>query len=71
MILMGKLIEKLQPEKYSVMQWHMQAVNVTTNITVKIDFTLPAISTTNVVTRKCQMGDPPKGRYNMILGRDL
>ena len=71
MIVMGKSIEKLHPEKYSVMQWHMQAVNITTNITAKIDFTLPKISTTNVVTWKCHIGEFTKGRYDMILGRDL
>ena len=38
---MGRLVEKLHPEKYAVMQWHMQAKNFTTNLKVKVDFTLP------------------------------
>ena len=68
---MGRLVEKLHPEKYAVIQWHTQAVNITTNLKVKLYFTLPALSATNVVTWKCHMGDYTKGRYNMILGRDL
>ena len=32
------------------MQWNMQAVNITNNIKVKIDFTLPELSATKIVT---------------------
>ena len=49
MILMERPVEKLYPEKDAVMQRHTQAINITTNIEVKIDFILPALSTTNVV----------------------
>ena len=34
------------------MQWHMQAGNITTNIKVEADFTLPKISETNIVMYK-------------------
>ena len=34
-IVMGGVVEKLRPEKYSVMQWHTQARNVTTNLRIK------------------------------------
>ena len=47
---MGRLIEKPLPEKDDPMQWDTQAGNITTNLRVIIDFTLPALSTTNVVT---------------------
>ena len=53
------------------MQWHTQAGNITTNIKVKVYFTLPALSMTNVVTWKCHVDDFAKVRYNMILGQDI
>ena len=40
-ILMGGVVEKLKPEKHDVMQWHTQARNITTNLNIKVDFTLP------------------------------
>ena len=49
MIIMGRPVEKLHPEKDDVVQWHTQAGNITTNIKVKVYFTLPELSTTNVV----------------------
>ena len=48
-IVMGRLIEKLSPEKDTPMQPNTQAVNITTFLKVKIDFTLPALSATNIV----------------------
>ena len=53
------------------MQWNTQAVNITTNIKVKIDFTLPALSAKTFVTLNYHVDDSVKGRYNMILGSDL
>ena len=50
MVVIGRLVETLYPEKYAMIQWHTQAGNITTNIKIKVDFTLPALSTTNVVT---------------------
>ena len=49
-IVMVRLVRKQAPEKNALMQWHMQAGNITTNIKFKVDFTLPALSATNVVT---------------------
>ena len=66
---MGGLVEKLSLEKDDVMQWHTQAVNITNNIKVKVYFTLPALSMTNVVTWKCHVDDSARGRYDMILGQ--
>ena len=70
-IVMWRLVEKLHLEKYAVMQWHTKAGNITTIIKVKVDFTLPALSATNVVTWKSHVDASAKGRYDMILGRYL
>ena len=53
------------------MQWHTQAGNITANDKVTSDFTLPALSATNVVMWKFYVDYSTKGRYYMILGRDL
>ena len=71
MIVMGRLFEKLNPEKYAAIQWHKQDRNSTTNHKVKVDFTLPALSATNFVTWECHVNESVKGRYDMILGQYL
>ena len=68
-IVMGRLIEKLRPEKDTIMQWNTQARNITTNIKVKIYFILPALSTANDVIWNCHVEGSARGRYDMILGR--
>ena len=68
---MGGLFEKLKPEKDAVMKWYTPADNITTNIIVRFDFTLSALSATNVVTWKYHVDGYTKGRYDMILGSDL
>ena len=55
MIVMGRLVNKLSLEKCVPMQWHMQDRNITTNIKIKIDFTLPKLRATNVVTWECHV----------------
>ena len=70
-IVIGRLVEKLHPDKYDVMQWHTQAGNVTTNLKGKIYLNLPALSATNVVTWKFYVDESSKGRYNIILGQYL
>ena len=52
-----------------MMQWNTQAGNITTNIKVGVDFTLPAISANNSVIWKCRVDDSAKGRCDMFLGR--
>ena len=69
MIVIGRLVEKLYPEKDDVMQWHTQDRNITTDIKVKIDFTLTALSAKTFVTWKCHLDDYSKGRYDIILGQ--
>ena len=61
-IVIGRLVEKLYPGKYDTMQWNTQAGNITTNIKVKIDFALPALSATNVVKCNCRVDDSDNGR---------
>ena len=53
------------------MQWPTQAGIITTNLKVKIDFTLPGISATKIVTWYFHVDDSAKCRYYMILGRYL
>ena len=53
------------------MQWHTQAGNITTNLKVKVDLTLPALSANNFMTWDYHVNDSANGRYYMILGRDL
>ena len=47
----------------------MQEGIITSNITVRIDFTLPKIRATKIVTCNCHVDDSAKGRFDMILGR--
>ena len=54
-----------------MIQWHTQGGSITTNIKVKIDFTLPELSATEILTWNCYVDDSAKGRYDMILGIDL
>ena len=53
------------------MQWHKHDFNMKTNLKVEVDFTLPDLSAVNVVTWKCHVYDSNKGRYDIILVRDL
>ena len=53
------------------MKWNIQAGNITNNLKVKVDFTLPALRAKNVVVWNCHVGGSTKGRYDIILGRDL
>ena len=66
-----RLVETNHLEQDAVMQWHTQEENITTNLKVKVYFTLPALSTTDVVTWNFHVDDSDKGRYDMILGRYL
>ena len=65
-VVMGRLVEKLHPDKDDLMQCHTQVGNITTYIKAKVDFTLPKLSTMNVVTWKFHMGDSAKVMYDMI-----
>ena len=53
------------------MQWHMLAGKITTNLKVKVYFTLLALSANNVVTWKFRMDNSAKGGYDIILGQDI
>ena len=71
MIVMRRIIEELYPEKDALVQWNTQARNIATNLKVKIYFTSPALSATNSVTCVFHVDDSAKGRYDIIIGRDL
>ena len=49
----------------------MQSDNITTNLKVKIYFTLPELSTAEILTWNCHMDYSANIRYDMILGRDI
>ena len=70
-IIMRILIAKLNPERDTVMQWHTHEGNITTNLKVKIDFTLPELRATKIVTWNFHVDESAKGRYEMILGINL
>ena len=50
------------------MQWHMQAGNITTKLNVEVYFTLPALSSSNVMIWKFHVNAYANGRYDIILG---
>ena len=49
------------------MKWITKASNITTIIKAEVDFTLPELSTKNVVTWNCKVYDSAKYRCDMIL----
>ena len=68
-IVMRRLIEINNPKKDAVMKRNMQAVNITTNMKVKIFFTFPELRTTKILMWNFNIDDFANGRYDMILGR--
>ena len=70
MILMGQRI-KMNPKEDDVMQWHTQEGSITTNLKVKIDFTLPESIVIEIMTWGFNAGDSAKGLYDMLLVIDL
>ena len=53
------------------MQWYTEAGKITTYPKVKIDFALPELSATKIVTWNCHMDESAKDRYDIILSRYL
>ena len=68
---MGRLVGKLYPDKDAVMQWHTQAVNITTNLMVKVDFTSPTLIMRYAVMWNFHVDYSAKSIYDMVLGRCL
>ena len=71
MIIMRMLTKKNHTKIDTVMQWHTQKCNITTNIKVKIYITLPELSATKIMTWNCHVDESAKGRYDMILGINI
>ena len=42
-MVMRSLVKRIGLEKYYVMQWHIKYGNITTNIKIKAEFTLPEL----------------------------
>ena len=53
------------------MQWHALARKITTNLKVQIEFILPKLSMTKIVTWIFHVYDCANSRCDVILGRDL
>ena len=70
-ILIVKLTSKIKWKERAETNWETEHRNFITSKRVKIDFCLPDFSATKIVTWKCHVEKSTKGRYNMILGRDL
>ena len=68
---MGRLTQKDNPKEDAVMQWHTQVGITTANIKVKIDFTLPELSATQIMMWNCHVDDSANDRYDMILDIDI
>ena len=68
-IVMGTIIRKLTSKEDYVMQCYTQAGKITNNSKVKIGFTLPEFSATEIVTWIYHVDDSTKIRYDTILGR--
>ena len=71
MIVMRILVGNLHPEKYAVIQQHTQAGNINTNLRVKVEFALSALSSMDFLTCKFHVDESAKGGFDMILGQDL
>ena len=67
----GEANKKCTPKKDAVMQWHTQWVKITNSIRVKIDFTLPELTATKIMTWNFHVDESANIRYDMILGRYL
>ena len=52
-----------------MIKWNTQALKITTNMKVKIDFTLPELSATKIMMWNCHVDESTKDRYETILGR--
>ena len=69
--MMTRITENIKTKKDAVMKWHTQAGNITTNLKVKIYFTLPGLIATAIMTWKCNVDESKKSKYIMMLGRYL
>ena len=66
-----RLITILKPEEEAMIQWNTQVGNITTDLRIKIDLTLPDFSATKIVMWNCHVDDSANSRYYIILGRKI
>ena len=66
-VVMRSVITKLTPKEEDVIQWHTLPSNITTKLKVKIDFSIPGFSTTEIEKWNFHVDDSAKCRYDMIL----
>ena len=64
----GETNTKNTTKEDTVIKLHTEAGSITTNIRVKIYFTLTGLSTTKIVTCNCRVDESAKVRYESILG---
>ena len=69
--MMGNLMSKLKTKEAEKTTWGTQSGKLTTSKKAKVDFCLPELSATKIVTWKCHVDESTNGRYDIILGRDL
>ena len=66
--LASKLKQKISPK---ITTWEIQAGELTTSLKLKVDFCLPELSTTKIVSWEYHVDNKNSSRYDMILDRDL
>ena len=65
------IITKHKTKEDDVIQRQTQAGNITTNLKVDLNITLPVFSATEIMTWECYVDESAKGIHNTIFGRYL
>ena len=68
---MVNMMSKIKPNKDISTQWQTQPEIFMIDKKVKVDFYLPQFSAIKSVTWECHVDETTKGRYYIILSRDL
>ena len=68
-----RLVSPKMRVKDKARTWKTKGGNFLTSHTAKVDFILPELDPTKIVTWKCHVddSDDPNPRYDVIIGRDL
>ena len=54
-----------------MIQWHTHTGSITTNLKIKIHFTLPELSFKKTLMWNWHVNNSAKGRYHIIIRRDI